>query len=378
MALFFVVTTLSVLFVSICSARHIFKNFCANTHFSCTTIFCGESYVNRNQEQYAEDRVFAESLQRRLNEEERQRERLLKRKERRMWYEYYMKPWTMLVEKSDILHANPEEDVEANMMQIDTKPTPNDCGGRVFDSDSEELNEDTGELQIPQCRVCDDDDENATLYLRLPGSGRCVDGTCAFCLDEYEVGDKIVWSDLECPHVFHKECLMLWLSKGKKRCPVCRHWFVPGSKIDDQKHLHGEAWQHALREMEKIEKEENEKQMIEDENKTKLGNGVEQGIAEIISTVPSSQSITSRITYESVHSKSEHDELGCNILQNNSRDSAHLSVCEMNDIESHGMVASDARPAVAHDSLSDKNSHETKRERQISRRSEQECVFLGE
>ena len=91
MALFFFVTALSVLFVSICSARHILKS-C--THFCCTTIFCGESYVDRNQEQYAEDRVFAESLQRRVNEEERQRERLLKRKERRMWYEYYIKPWT--------------------------------------------------------------------------------------------------------------------------------------------------------------------------------------------------------------------------------------------------------------------------------------------
>lgn len=96
MALFFAVTTLSVLFVSICSARNIFKNFCASTHFCFTTIFCGESYVDRNQDQYAEDRVFAESLQRRLNEEERQRERVLKRKERRMWYEYYIKPWTMV------------------------------------------------------------------------------------------------------------------------------------------------------------------------------------------------------------------------------------------------------------------------------------------
>ena len=171
---------------------------------------------------------------------------------------------------------------------------------------------------------------------------------------------------------------MLWLSKGKKRCPVCRHWFVPGSKIDDQKHLHGEAWQRALREMEKIEKEEKQKQMIEEENKTKLGNDLEKGIVEITSTVPSSQSITTRITSDSSHSKSEHDELGCNIPQNNSKDSEHLAVYEMNDIESHGIVPSDERPAVAHDSLRDKKNNETKRERQISNRSEQECVLLGE
>ena len=89
--------------------------------------------------------------------------------------------------------------------------------------------------------LCEKDDEDAHLYLRLPvqnhkGLQRTVDGHCAICFSEYEDGDKVVWSGLEhCRHAFHDECILPWLSKGKKRCPICRHWFVPGARIEDQK-----------------------------------------------------------------------------------------------------------------------------------------------
>ena len=88
---------------------------------------------------------------------------------------------------------------------------------------------------------CDAQDDEAQLYLKLPvicsknGKNRCVDAHCAICLGEYEAGDNVVWSGLQCQHAFHNECILPWLSKGKKRCPICRHWFVPGTKIDDQK-----------------------------------------------------------------------------------------------------------------------------------------------
>ncbi len=96
MAFFFAITTLSVIFVSICSARQDFQSCCCRARRGWMKYLCGESQRGRDEEQYAEDRAFAETLQRRLNEEERQRERLMKRKERRMWYEYYIKPWTMV------------------------------------------------------------------------------------------------------------------------------------------------------------------------------------------------------------------------------------------------------------------------------------------
>ena len=159
---------------------------------------------------------------------------------------------------------------------------------------------------------------------------------------------------------------MLWLSKGKKRCPVCRHWFVPGSKIDDQKHLHGEAWQRALREMEQIEREEKEKAITEQVNRTLPSTDVEQGIVETPSTVPSSESTATRRTSESSHSKSENDKMGWNISQSNTRDSENLPASEVNDIESHGVFSRNERPAVTQNTSSDKKSNGTTRERQIS------------
>lgn len=207
------------------------------------------------------------------------------------------------------------------MVQTETKT------GEV-DSDIEEVSED---VDRSECRVCDEDDENAVLSLKLPGSGRCVDGTCALCIDEYEVGDMVVWSGLECPHVFHKECLMQWLSKGKKRCPICRHWFVPGSKIDDQKVSHGESWQRALSEMEQTEREEKEKQKTREKKEIESENDLEQGS-------PSSESISTITTSESLHINPGHDS-ECSISWNDSRDSEHLRLSEVNgDVSSIEVV----------------------------------------
>lgn len=89
--------------------------------------------------------------------------------------------------------------------------------------------------------VSDETDEDAHPFVRLPvydkqgTNKRSVDAECSICFCEYEKGDKIVWSDLKCRHAFHKECILPWLVKGKKRCPVCRHWFVPGAPIANQK-----------------------------------------------------------------------------------------------------------------------------------------------
>jgi hypothetical protein len=165
----------------------------------------------------------------------------------------------------------------------------------MFDTEDEEI----GDAEKRNCQsclvICDPNDALACLYLKLPqkqtpkvdgnqqthkvdgnheaeinleDSGtsmqsmppcrgvRHVDGQCALCIDNYEEGDEVTWSDLDCTHAFHKECILQWLSKGKKRCPVCRHWFVPGARIEEQKKAHGEAWERALAEIERREKEE--------------------------------------------------------------------------------------------------------------------------
>jgi hypothetical protein len=88
--------------------------------------------------------------------------------------------------------------------------------------------------------VCEPTEEDAHLFLRLPVKDkndccRSVDACCSICFCDYEEGDTVVWSGLECRHAFHDACILPWLSKGKKRCPICRHWFVPGARIEDQK-----------------------------------------------------------------------------------------------------------------------------------------------
>lgn len=42
---------------------------------------------------------------------------------------------------------------------------------------------------------------------------------CSICLEKYQKKDKIV--NLDCNHVFHKDCLNLWLNKHNS-CPQCR------------------------------------------------------------------------------------------------------------------------------------------------------------
>ncbi|KAG7342664.1 ring finger domain containing protein [Nitzschia inconspicua] len=68
---------------------------------------------------------------------------------------------------------------------------------------------------------------------------RCCTGTiCTVCLESYRTGDVIVWSDdPECCHVYHKECLVDYLSKRKNPstkenpCPICRRNFCPGNVV---------------------------------------------------------------------------------------------------------------------------------------------------
>lgn len=64
--------------------------------------------------------------------------------------------------------------------------------------------------------------------LRLPTSG-VVPNCCAICLGDYEAGDEVVWSsNQECPHAFHKECILDWLIKMQPEtpCPCCRQEFT--------------------------------------------------------------------------------------------------------------------------------------------------------
>merc|ERR1711907_82450 len=71
---------------------------------------------------------------------------------------------------------------------------------------------------------CDDDGED--------------EHVCPICLDNFEVGDAVMWSNRSdgesCSHVFHEECLMQWLLEQRENeCPTCRACFIESSSDDD-------------------------------------------------------------------------------------------------------------------------------------------------
>ena len=57
-----------------------------------------------------------------------------------------------------------------------------------------------------------------------------IEPECQICFATYQAGDAVVVSK-DCRHAFCEACVLEWLSLGKKRCPLCREWFVPPEPI---------------------------------------------------------------------------------------------------------------------------------------------------
>lgn len=68
------------------------------------------------------------------------------------------------------------------------------------------------------------------LQIKQPdGTLKQVPGSCAICLCQYVVGDRVVWSKHPaCQHVFHEDCMVDWLVnvRSEATCPCCRQEFI--------------------------------------------------------------------------------------------------------------------------------------------------------
>ena len=82
---------------------------------------------------------------------------------------------------------------------------------------------------------------NGVLILRdAERTLHAVPNCCAICLGNYEVGEKVVWSsNEECPHAFHEECMVDWLTKmlDGTPCPCCRADFTDLEKFRRERRI---------------------------------------------------------------------------------------------------------------------------------------------
>jgi hypothetical protein len=112
----------------------------------------------------------------------------------------------------------------------------------VQEADLIERNESAAALADGE--VLDADAEAASNgLLVLRGSERALNSVpncCAICLGNYEVGEKVVRSSNQgCPHAFHEECMVDWLTKmlDGTPCPCCRADFTDLEKFQRERRI---------------------------------------------------------------------------------------------------------------------------------------------
>jgi Ring finger domain len=81
-----------------------------------------------------------------------------------------------------------------------------------------------------------DDARSGTLSAASDPENRVA--CCCICLEPYRVGDVVAWSrqQEECLHVFHHECILMWLENPKHDdCPSCRTTILVTDTSNDDK-----------------------------------------------------------------------------------------------------------------------------------------------
>ena len=57
-------------------------------------------------------------------------------------------------------------------------------------------------------------------FNKLENSNSSGDCNCSICLESFSV--KEILKKLPCMHIFHTECIQIWLTEQSNKCPICR------------------------------------------------------------------------------------------------------------------------------------------------------------
>merc|ERR1719379_1418819 len=197
--------------------------------------------------------------QRRRQEEERRRNfRTTKSQEddiRTQYLSFLMNNYTISLTKSDIHNDEDNSEDDTGVTQNDSEKQVDDVRNEsnttadTIDSDaqvidieapaplrerssgSEDSSEDLLEVEfdnrlrlsvpLPGHAISKEKDESESEEIETTvttANRRLVSNGCAICLCQFEAGEEITWSsNPNCPHVFHKDCIINWyLTVGRK------------------------------------------------------------------------------------------------------------------------------------------------------------------
>lgn len=138
--------------------------------------------------------------------------------------------------------VSPSAWLPTNNLNNTLRVVEDDCSSMDVENDGENKHD---VLLIPLCTESIQHDATTTgttsssVDATKSNIHRNVPSTCAICLMQYKVGSHVSWSsNEECVHVFHRDCILLWLLKkrtsGDERqyvCPCCRREFVSESML---------------------------------------------------------------------------------------------------------------------------------------------------
>jgi hypothetical protein len=151
-----------------------------------------------------------------------------------------------VLQESDFFYGHDKPMADTTHQSTPSEDQSNPCDEELKSLNSKQSQEENIELlQYPR-RIsdCATIDSKPPCWIKVVSESqqsssssdnvRYVEGYCSICLLEFEAGDVFLSSTRRvCHHGFHQECALTWLATGKKRCPVCRNYFVPQSRIDD-------------------------------------------------------------------------------------------------------------------------------------------------